>query len=143
MLRPAVGSAGHVEAVEEDPAHGRGEQTGDDVEHRRLAAAARAEQRVGAAVLPGEVDARRARRAAVDSGGQAVEPDLSHGWATVRGWRASAPVRRVEGAEAAGRTNRSRRSPIVTVHARDLGDQVPGPRAQVQVGRRAGELGEQ
>ena len=56
MLRSAVGSSVTSVAVEEHAAFARRDQPGDDVEERGLAAAGRAEQRVGAAVLPDVVE---------------------------------------------------------------------------------------
>ena len=50
------GEAGDVAVVEEDLAFARDDEAGDDVEERGLAAAGGAEERVGAAVLPLEVD---------------------------------------------------------------------------------------
>ncbi len=50
------GEAGDVAVVEEDLAFAGDDEAGDDVEERGLAAAGGAEERVGAAVLPFEVD---------------------------------------------------------------------------------------
>ena len=67
MLRSAVGSSGHVRPVEEDAALARRDQPGDDVEERGLAAAGRAEQRIGAAILPDVVRAASAHSPAAPS----------------------------------------------------------------------------
>ena len=47
---------GQVDVVEQHAAFGRPHQAGDDVEQRRLAAAGRPEQRIGAAILPFDVE---------------------------------------------------------------------------------------
>src|SRR5205085_10840882 len=56
----ASGLAGHVALVEEDPARGRQQQAGDDVEERALAAAGRPDDRRELAVF--DLERRRRER---------------------------------------------------------------------------------
>ena len=56
MLRWSGGRSVTSLVVEQDPALGRPEQAGDDVEQGGLAAAGGAEQGIGAAIVPVEVE---------------------------------------------------------------------------------------
>ena len=84
MLRRSVGRPRDVPAVEQHRALARRHEPGDDVEERGLAAARRAEQRIGAALAPDMVDraSARSRPARVGCGlvgvGEVLERDLGH-----------------------------------------------------------------